>query len=106
MGGATLAHWSGEKEACISPDPDIRTRGTAIFSKTKSFESDSAAPLDVVLQQEEEEVVSRRWSAGGERWRRYDAGEGVRWRRCCDAGEGVMWRLMRCGWRGGVVVEW
>ena len=49
---------------------------------------------------------SRRWSAGVGRWRRYDAGEGVRWSRCCDAGEGVMWRLMRCGWRGGVVVEW
>ena len=31
VGGATLAHWSGEKEACISPDPDIRTRGSAIF---------------------------------------------------------------------------
>ena len=36
-GGATLAHWSGEKEACISPDPDIRTHGTAIFPKTKSL---------------------------------------------------------------------
>ena len=35
--GATLAHWSGEKEACISPDPDIRTRGTVIFPKTKSL---------------------------------------------------------------------
>ena len=31
VGGATLAHWSGEKEACISPDPDICTRGSAIF---------------------------------------------------------------------------
>ena len=57
MGGATLAHWSGEKEACISPDPDIRTRGSAIFPETKGLESDSAAPLGVVLQQEEEEEV-------------------------------------------------
>ena len=57
MGGATLAHWSGEKEACISLDPDICTRGSAIFPSTKSLEGDSAAPLGVVLQQEEEEEV-------------------------------------------------
>ena len=57
VGGATLAHWSGEKEACISLDPDIRTRGSAIFPFTKSSEGDSAAPLGVVLQQEEEEEV-------------------------------------------------
>ena len=31
VGGATLAHWSGEKEACISLDPDTCTRGSAIF---------------------------------------------------------------------------
>ena len=55
VGGATLAHWSGGKEACISPDPDICTRGSAIFPSTKSLEGDSAAPLGVVLQQEEEE---------------------------------------------------
>ena len=55
VGGATLAHWSGEKEACISPDPDICTRGSAIFPFSKSSEGDSAAPLGVVLQQEEEE---------------------------------------------------
>jgi len=47
---------------------------------------------------------SRRWSAGGERWRRDDVGEGVRWRRCCDAGEGVMWR--RCCDVAGVVEWW
>ena len=57
VGGATLAHWLGEMEACISLDPDIRTRGSAIFPFTKSSEGDSAAPLGVVLQQEEEEEV-------------------------------------------------
>ena len=57
VGGATLAHWSGEKEVCISLDPDICTRGSAIFPFTKSLEGDSAAPLGVVLQQEEEEEV-------------------------------------------------
>ena len=51
VGGAMLAHWSGEKEACISPDPDICTRGAAIFPFTQSLEGDSAAPLGVVLQQ-------------------------------------------------------
>ena len=69
MGGATLAHWSGEKEACISPDPDIRTRGTAIFPKTKGLKSDSAALLGVVLQQEEEEEVEA--MVGG--WRKIAA---------------------------------
>ena len=58
VGGATLAHWLGEKEACISPDPDIYIRGSAIFPFTrKGLEGDSAAPLGVVLQQEEEEEV-------------------------------------------------
>ena len=56
MGGATLAHWSGEKEACISPDPDIAHAGRPFFLSPKSLEGDSAAPLGVVLQQEEEEV--------------------------------------------------
>ena len=37
VGGATLAHWSGEKEACISLDPDICTRGSAL-SFTKGLE--------------------------------------------------------------------
>ena len=58
LGGATLAHWSGEKEACISPDADICTRGSAIFPFTwKGLEGDSAVPLGGVLQQEEEEEV-------------------------------------------------
>ena len=56
MGGATLAHWPGEKEACISLDPDICTRGSA-FPSTKGLEGDSAALLgdDGVREEEEED---------------------------------------------------
>ena len=69
VGGATLAHWSGEKGACISPDPDIRTRGTAIFPKTKGLGGRSRRPFGVVLQQEEEEGVEA--MVGG--WRKMAA---------------------------------
>ena len=54
MGGATLAHRSGEKEACLSLDPDICTRGSA-FPSTKGLEGDSAAFLGDDGREEEEE---------------------------------------------------
>ena len=57
-----------------SLDPDICTRGSAIFPFTKSLEGDSAAPLGVVLQQEEKEEVEAmvcgwRKMAAVRRWR-------------------------------------
>ena len=54
VGGATLAHWSGEKGACTSLDPDICTRGSA-FPLTKGLEGDSAALLGDDRREEEEE---------------------------------------------------
>ena len=68
MGGATLAHWSGEKGACIFPDPDIAHAGRPFSLKLKGLESDSAALLGVELQQEEEEVKAM---VGG--WRKMAA---------------------------------
>jgi len=102
VGGATLAHWSGEKEACISPDPDIAHAGRPCSLKLKALDGDSAALSAWCCSRRKKK--SRRWSAGVERWRRYDAGEGVRWRRCCDVGEGVIWR--RCCDVAGVVERW
>ena len=57
MGGATFAHWSGEKEACLSLDPGITHAGQPCLLKPKGLDGNSAAPFGVVLQQEEEEEV-------------------------------------------------
>ena len=96
---------------CIERRKDIKRSGWKMFQWGKwsgnavmEYKERMRARYDQLEEAEgleEWKKKSRRWSAGVGRWRRYDAGEGVRWSRCCDAGEGVMWRLMRCGWRGG-----
>jgi len=57
VGGATLAHWSGEKGGVYFSGSGHCTRGSAIFTKTKRLGRQFRRPFGVALQQEEEEEV-------------------------------------------------